>query len=136
MSVEQPTDGPAVGEVADWFIDTARTYYRRTDGIVLGVSAIPCRSYGVPSLEADFDGGSDIDGADYLIWQVHAGASSDLEDWQTGYGDPFSRLAVAHPLAHGPVTHAVPEPGTFALAVSSLSVFVFVRRNRPVTSDT
>jgi hypothetical protein len=73
--------------------------------------------------DADFDGDGDVDGADFLTWQRGVGTpgdqpdgdangdnlidGADLDVWQLQFGQG----------AAAPVAGAVPEPGTFGLAV-------------------
>ncbi len=86
--------------------------------------------------DADFDGDSDVDGADFLIWQRGLGTANatnmdgnadgdsdvdadDLAVWKTEFGTPLQVASVA----------AIPEPCALAMvAAASLSGFVLRRR--------
>ncbi len=88
-------------------------------------------------LAADFDGDSDTDGADFLIWQRGYGLSGqtdnsngdadgngsvgpeDLAIWQSEYG-AGSNLS--------PAIRAVPEPGTLLISIVSFTALGFWRR--------
>lgn len=68
----------------------------------------------------DFDMDGDIDGADFLVWQRGAmPSSSDLADWQEGYGAGDSL---------GAVTSSVPEPTAMGLLTLGLAVGLLRRQ--------
>lgn len=59
----------------------------------------------------DFDLDTDVDGADFLLWQQGFGTTydaDDLADWQANFGLPAAAAAIG----------AVPEPGSALLAVA------------------
>ena len=65
----------------------------------------------------DFDFDSDVDGADFLLWQRNGGSVNDLSDWQAGFGT--GTLSAAQ---------SVPEPSSLLLSMSL--IFWSGRRNR------
>jgi hypothetical protein len=67
----------------------------------------------------DFDGDSDVDGRDFLIWQRDTNVGS-LADWQANYGTGTGSLAAVS---------SVPEPASLSLIAGLASLFV-IRRNR------
>jgi uncharacterized protein YjbI with pentapeptide repeats len=79
----------------------------------------------VPSLPGDFDLDSDVDGIDFLAWQrgesPNPFSGTDLAAWEANYG-------IAAPLAEA--SAAVPEPGTFALALVVLGSGLCLRRRQ------
>ena len=68
------------------------------------------------TLDGDFDGDLDVDGADFLVWQSDNSVGS-LADWQANFGTTASQTASA----------TVPEPGSFTLALTLLCL-AFGRR--------
>jgi hypothetical protein len=95
-----------------------------------------------PNGYADFDSDSDVDGADFLIWQRGVGlvaatpmqgdangdglvGARDLEVWRATFGRPLS----------GPATLAVAEPVTLTTCASALFLWFFLtpQRNRRVS---
>lgn len=96
-------------------------------------------------VSADFNGDSLVDGRDFSIWQRNAGTlvsaahsqgdadgdgdvdADDLFAYESGFGDPpVSAVAFAALLQ----LHAVPEPGSAALAVAAALAFALARRPR------
>ena len=73
------------------------------DVVLIGLSS---ETVGIPG---DFDGDSDVDGRDFLIWQrgnsPNPLSSTDLSTWQTNYGNGPLVAAVS----------AVPEPASLVL---------------------
>jgi hypothetical protein len=93
----------------------------------------------VDASNGDFDGDSDVDGEDFLIWQRGVGLTgqpnastgdadgdgdvdgADLGVWQASFGDPPALASIS----------AVPEPATLAAGVLGLAAVAIVRgRNR------
>ncbi len=68
---------------------------------------------------ADFDNDTDVDGADFLLWQTNPGVGS-LTDWQSEYGNFGLTSSVT----------AVPEPGSLVLLLAGLPAMVRRRRSR------
>jgi hypothetical protein len=72
----------------------------------------------------DFDLDTDVDGADFLLWQQGFGTTydaADLADWKANYGLP----------AAAPVIGAVPEPGSALLAIGGVAIIgAMVRRRK------
>jgi len=67
-----------------------------------------------PALAGDFDGDTDVDGADFLVWQQELGTTltaGDLLDWQNGFGTTTATATLV----------AVPEPGGLRLACLGLA---------------
>jgi hypothetical protein len=111
--------------------DLTFTYYNSSGTPQLGFV-----EYVASSTSADFDGDSDVDGADLLIWQRNLGTgsthaqgdangdslvnASDLAIWRSTFGQPVATTTVT----------SVPEPASVALAgVLIVSLFlVSVRR--------
>ena len=63
-------------------------------------------------LAGDFDGDSDVDGADFLIWQRDLGDADSLADYRANFGLSIAGGASA--------VSAVPEPTTLAIALLTL----------------
>lgn len=72
----------------------------------------------------DFDLDTDVDGADFLLWQQGLGTTydaADLADWKANFGLPAAAAVVG----------AVPEPGSALLAISGATIIgVMVRRRK------
>ena len=70
-----------------------------------------------PLPTGDFDSDGDVDGADFLSWQMGgsltSGPAGDLADWQNDYGSII--------IPSTATTSAVPEPSTLALALLTLA---------------
>jgi hypothetical protein len=70
----------------------------------------------------DFDADGDVDGRDFLVWQRGGSpaplSSGDLAAWRSNFGAGGAEASLA----------AVPEPGTFALAVVVSTAFAIRRR--------
>jgi hypothetical protein len=62
---------------------------------------------------ADFDGDNDVDGDDFLFWQLFLGGADDLALWETQYGLPVPLAGVS----------AVPEPQSVCLLLCGLLGF-------------
>jgi hypothetical protein len=94
----------APGEVHQFSMDGFNTFYTynvEIDNTVGGGTTTP----------GDFDGDSDVDGRDFLVWQRGNSPSrlsaGDLLDWRNNYG------------TGGLGAVAVPEPGTLLLLVAA-----------------
>ncbi len=75
-------------------------------------------------LPGDFDGDSDVDGADFLEWQRDQ-TGRNLSDWESNFGTGSgSSSALSASLA------TVPEPTSVALAIGGLLSLIGVRRSR------
>ncbi len=68
--------------------------------------------------DGDFDGDSDVDGADFLEWQRNLGDATNLGLWESNYGTPAPAIAAAA---------AVPEPASLLLA-GAMAMLVLSRR--------
>jgi len=66
--------------------------------------------------DGDFDGDSDVDGADFLEWQRNLGDTTSLGLWESNYGPPAIAAAAA-----------VPEPSSMLLA-GVMTMLVLSRR--------
>jgi hypothetical protein len=55
----------------------------------------------------DFDDDGDVDGADFLYWQLNDGSQSNLDLWQVTFGNVASPMSAA--------SIGVPEPSSFML---------------------
>ena len=82
-------------------------------GILVGLTSA------IPSLTGDFDGDSDVDGADFLKWQRDGGSASGLAVWEANYGTSAIVSASA----------AVPEPSCHVLLLAAGAVLA-ARRQR------
>jgi hypothetical protein len=78
----------------------------------------------VPCLDGDFDCDGDIDGADFLAWQLGDSpnplSAADLALWQANYGS--GALAAS--------STAVPEPSTLTLLAIALLGMSYRQRKR------
>ena len=74
-------------------------------GLVVDGVVVPVTGGG---LDGDFDGDSDVDGADFLRWQQTDGTPAGLSDWLGDYPNALSGVSAST---------AVPEPGTGLLLV-------------------
>lgn len=77
-------------------------------------------------IPGDFDNDDDVDGEDLLVWQRGQDLgydATDLMDWQANFGQ--TSLQIANTTAN------VPEPGTFAIALTALLLSRTVRPRRP-----
>jgi PEP-CTERM motif-containing protein len=72
----------------------------------------------IPEPSADFDSDADVDGADFLYWQLIAGSKSDLADWQEDFGDTSSPAEIA----------IIPEPSTLLLGALATAGLLVKRR--------
>jgi hypothetical protein len=74
-------------------------------------------------LPGDFDQDDDVDGNDFLYWQINDGSPAGLQDWQDNFPAPGPQGAAS--LA------AVPEPSTlFLLVLASGGLFSRLLRDR------
>ena len=67
-------------------------------------------------LPGDFDGDYDVDGADFLYWQLNDGSKSDLDLWQAAYGTTASPNTAA--------STRVPEPTTGLLLMLAMAAML------------
>jgi hypothetical protein len=74
----------------------------------------------LPEPSADFDDDGDVDGADFLYWQLNDGSEPNLDLWQTDFGDVASPITAA--------STGVPEPTTGLMLVLGMASLLF-RRN-------
>ncbi len=78
------------------------------------------------TIPGDFDGDGDVDGEDFLLWQIGGSpdplSSSDMADWEANYG------AAATSFGAGAAV-SVPEPSTIASAlIVALCITCYRRR--------
>ncbi|QDS97545.1 beta strand repeat-containing protein [Adhaeretor mobilis] len=71
------------------------------------------------ALPGDYDGDSDVDGADFLTWQREDGMSDGLTDWQDHYG--------TQPPPSSASASQVPEPTTVALTLLASCCLLLAR---------
>jgi hypothetical protein len=71
-------------------------------------------------LPGDFDIDGDVDGADFLIWQLNDGSQSDLDDWQTNFGSVTNSAAAA--------STGVPEPATGLMLMLGMAAMIIGHR--------
>ena len=69
-------------------------------------------------LAGDFDGDTDVDGADFLKWQQDGLTATDLTDWQANYGAPSAAANVG----------SVPEPSSALLAMFAAGALSLLRK--------
>lgn len=81
------------------------------DVVLMGLGS---ESVGIPG---DFDGDSDVDGRDFMVWQRNTSVGN-LSDWQANYGAGGPLAAVT----------AVPEPGSLALLAAAVLPLLGRRR--------
>ena len=92
--------------------------YRIGDGPTLRSSNIGFRVASIPVPIGDFDEDYDIDGADFLYWQLNDGSESNLTVWQDQFGQSASTTAT------------IPEPSTLLLAMLGMASACCWRRRR------
>ena len=73
-------------------------------------------------LDGDFDGDNDVDGFDFLWWQINDGSPESLELWETNYGT----VETPPPLS---AASTVPEPGSITLLLCGAAAAMHRRRN-------
>ncbi len=78
----------------------------------------PQRHYVQFVLPGDFDDNGDVDGADFLYWQLNDGSQLNLIVWQNQFGQITSTVA------------AIPEPATILLAMLGMTSVCCWRRRR------
>jgi hypothetical protein len=90
---------------------------------VINIDNLQLEFFPATATPGDFDGDSDVDGRDFLVWQRGESpvplSATDLADWQNNYGAGGALASFA----------AVPEPGSLLLAAMS-AVLVIRRRRR------
>ncbi len=69
-----------------------------------------------PTVDGDYDGDGDVDGADFLRWQREDGTPEGLADWQNGYGG-------GQPIALA----SLPEPTSLAIVLVAAVCFQSMR---------
>jgi hypothetical protein len=78
-------------------------------------------AFAVPAAGGDYDGDTDVDGNDFLVWQrgesPDALSAADLDAWKASFGQPAG-------------VSAVPEPGCFTLAAAAATAFTLTARRR------
>lgn len=70
-------------------------------------------------LPGDFDSDGDVDGLDFIEWQMNDGTAAGLADWQNNYGTQSPQVAAAA---------TVPEPSSMLLL--TLGTILFAKRKR------
>ncbi len=99
-----------------WFQGNTDTWF---DEIRIGLSYADVAPIAV-GIDGDFDGDSDVDGADFLEWQRNLGDATNLGLWESNFGTPAPAIgAVA----------AVPEPSSLLLA-GVMAIIAVSRRYR------
>ena len=69
--------------------------------------------------DADFDGDGDVDGADFLYWQLNDGRESNLDLWQANFGNDASPITAT--------STGVPEPTTGLMLMLGMASLLFRR---------
>jgi hypothetical protein len=83
--------------------------------IANGIMPLTC----IPEPSGDFDEDSDVDGADFLYWQLNDGSESNLDLWQTTFGDLSSPITAA--------STTVPEPAAGIMLILGIASLLFLR---------
>ena len=73
----------------------------------------------VSALPGDFDSDSDVDGADFLYWQLNDGSESNLTVWQENFGAAASSTTAA--------STGVPEPTAGLMLMLGMASLLFRR---------
>ncbi|MBA3481806.1 MAG: hypothetical protein H0T51_08330 [Pirellulales bacterium] len=127
-TVPSPSTYGAIGFLIGNALDVEQVIFQNID-----VAVIPAGA----TQDADFDGDSDIDGEDFLIWQRGLGGTNvtnangnadgdgdvdgdDLAVWKTQFGTIPAAVSVG----------AVPEPGALTLGGMTLATLAGVARRR------
>ncbi len=99
--------------ISSWFMGK---WLRSGPADPLTRTGIGLRIASLAALPGDFDADDDVDGADFLDWQLGLGTThnaSDLADWQSGFGAGGSP---------GTAAGTVPEPSSFLLFAISATM--------------
>ena len=72
--------------------------------------------FGVP-VSGDFDEDGDVDGADFLYWQLNDGSESGLDLWQATFGTAASPMTAA--------STGVPEPMAGLMLMLGVATMLF-----------
>ena len=90
---------------------------------VVNIDNVQLEFFPATTTPGDFDGDSDVDGRDFLMWQRGESpvplSETDLADWQANYGGGGELASFV----------AVPEPGSLLLVAMSAAL-LFGRRSR------
>ena len=108
-SGDLPTDG--TNSLNHAFGDNTNTFFSATNSPKNFAGDTGTVTLTGPS--ADFDGDNDVDGDDFLFWQLFLGGADDLALWETQYGLPVPLVGVS----------AVPEPQSVCLLLCGLLAF-------------
>jgi hypothetical protein len=99
-------------------------------------------SNAVAHVPGDFNDDGTVDAADYVVWRKNDGMQAGYDAWRTHFGISLGvgSGSAGYPLGASaqPLSAAIPEPATIALAVAiGLSVLTMQdRRNRPKRCST
>jgi WD40-like Beta Propeller Repeat len=74
----------------------------------------------IPYLDADFDSDGDVDGDDFLYWQINDGSPAGLQLWQDQFGNVASSAVAA--------STGVPEPATGLMLMLGMMALTAGRR--------
>jgi hypothetical protein len=118
FSVNAPFDPMFPNPTFNFIVWTDQALTDVTDTISYTLATPPA---GTPG---DFDLDTDVDGADFLLWQQGFGTTydaADLADWQANFGLPAAAAAIG----------TIPEPGSALLAASgAVALGLAIRRKR------
>ena len=82
-------------------------------------NAVGFRVASIFTIPSDFDSDGDVDGADFLSWQLNDVSESGLADWQATFGNAASPITAT--------STGVPEPTTWLLMMLGMAALLFRR---------
>jgi hypothetical protein len=90
-------------------------------------------SNAVANLPGDFNNDGTVDAADYVVWRKNDGTQAGYDAWRANFGTSLGVGSGSALPSAQPLSAAIPEPASIALAVAiGFSVLIMQsRRHRP-----